>query len=337
MRSATHLLTGLLTLTLTLAGCTATHHPAAHEKDATATATPRPPRTIELPGNSWPSNIAIAPDGTLWATESSLGFLASISRSGRITQHRLTDPLHAPSLEPSYLAIGSDGSVWFTCALDIGRITPNGKVTLFHRPPLVYGSPDAITADTDASIWYGGTTANEWRLVHITAAFSTSYVHVPLAQFAPHITGLAFGPGKRLWFTSYSLDNERGKVGYTDTHSHTKIWPTDASPGSIALGPDGALWFSETDAIGRITPSGAISYHRAPAMKNPGGIVPGPDHALWFTTSNSMGRITTAGTITLWPVHGAQELTDLVYDTRRHGFWVADAKAAVLRWFPLRS
>nr|WP_055704728.1 hypothetical protein [Streptomyces puniciscabiei] len=137
---------------------------------------------------------------------------------------------------------------------------------------MVYGSPDAITADTDASIWYGGTTANGWRLVHITASLSASHIPIPLAHFAPHITGLAFGPGKRLWFTSAPIDNERGKVGYTDSRGHTRIWPTaTTSPGSITPGPDGALWFSETDAIGRITSSGAISYHRAPAMKNTGG------------------------------------------------------------------
>ncbi|TWV46059.1 hypothetical protein FRZ03_15790 [Streptomyces misionensis] len=63
----------------------------------------------------------------------------------------------------------------------------------------------------------------------------------------------------------------------------------------------------------------------------------GPGDALWFTTSTSVGRITTAGTIALWPVPGSRELTDLVYDAHRHGFWAADAEAAVLRRVPLPS
>ncbi|MFG5721373.1 Vgb family protein [Streptomyces murinus] len=320
---------------LTLAGCTGTHRTAVPETSATS-ATSRPPRTIELPGNSWPRELAMAPDGTLWVVESSIGFLASISPSGRVTQHHLTDALHAPSLDPGYLTIASDGSVWFSCALDIGRITPDGTVRLFHDPPLVYGSPDTITAGSDGSVWYGGTTADGWRLVHVTAKLVTSHISVPLHQFGPHITGLAFGPGERLWFTSSPIGNERGEVGYTDSHGHTRIWTTD-DPflGPIVPGPDGALWFAERAAIGRITPSGSISYHRAPKMKYTGGLVSGPGNALWFTTSTSLGRITTTGTITLWPIPGARELTDLVYDAHRHGFWVADAEAAVLRWAPL--
>ena len=337
VRCATRVLAGLLALTLTLAGCTGAHDTAAPETSATSS-TARPPRTIELPGNSWPGQLAMAPDGTLWVAESSLGFLASISPSGRVTQHRLTDPLHAPSLDPSHLTIASDGSIWFSCPLDIGRITPDGKVSLFHDLPMVYGSPDAITAGSDGSVWYGATTADGWQLVHITAKLSASHVSLPLHQFGPHITGLAFGPGERLWFTSSPIGNERGKVGYADAHGHTRIWPTDDPfVGRIVPGPDGALWFGERVAIGRITPSGSISYHRAPRMKYLGGLVSGPGDALWFTTSTSVGRITTAGTITLWPVPGARELTDLVYDAHRHGFWVADAEAAVLRWVPLPS
>ncbi|WP_371679701.1 hypothetical protein [Streptomyces sp. NBC_01276] len=53
-----------------------------------------------------------------------------------------------------------------------------------------------------------------------------------------------------------------------------------------------------------------------------------------FPTSTGVGRITTAGVITVWPLPEARELTALVYDPRHHGFVVADAKAAVLRWFP---
>jgi virginiamycin B lyase len=76
-------------------------------------------------------------------------------------------------------------------------------------------------------------------------------------------------------------------------------------PESIELGPDGALWFTETggNKIGRITTAGVITeYPLGGAAKtgSPWDIVVGPDGAMWFTETlgNKIGRITTAGVIT---------------------------------------
>ncbi|MGC9951338.1 MAG: hypothetical protein ABSF64_33700 [Bryobacteraceae bacterium] len=80
-------------------------------------------------------------------------------------------------------------------------------------------------------------------------------------------------------------------------------------PAQIAVGSDGALWFTElTDQIGRITTAGAISEYPVPAAGGePYGIAAGPDGALWFTeasysSGNRIGRITTAGAITEFAV-----------------------------------
>jgi virginiamycin B lyase len=72
----------------------------------------------------------------------------------------------------------------------------------------------------------------------------------------------------------------------------------------ITLGPDGALWFTEStgDRIGRITKRGKITEYSAgitPGAK-PYSIAPGPDGALWFTeiAGARIGRITTSGHVT---------------------------------------
>ncbi|WP_053729510.1 hypothetical protein [Streptomyces sp. WM6378] len=327
-----------LALPLMLTGCTDAHRPAAPEHSATATVVSRSPQAVELPGNSWPAELAMAPDGTLWAAESSIGFLASISPDGRIIQHRLADAIHSPSLDPTYLAVASDGSVWFTCPNYVGRLAPDGKVSLFGPPVMGPGSPDAITAGADGSVWYGSASVDASQLTHLTASLSATRIPVPLAPFAPHVTSLAFGPGGRLWFTESPISKAPSEVGYADSSRHTEVWrlPLAATPiGSIVPGPDGALWFSETNAIGRITPSGAISSYRTGNMTYVRSVIAGPDHAMWFTTSTEVGRITMAGVISLWPLPGAQDLADLVYEPRHHGFLIADAKAAALRWFPM--
>ena len=78
-----------------------------------------------------------------------------------------------------------------------------------------------------------------------------------------------------------------------------------AAPFDITAGPDGSLWFVESDhrKIGRITPTGAISeFPDGRLCGSPHGIVMGPDGALWFTEPNTstIGRITPAGSITWW-------------------------------------
>jgi streptogramin lyase len=84
--------------------------------------------------------------------------------------------------------------------------------------------------------------------------------------------------------------------------------PTDQSlPGSIAQGPDGNLWFTETAAnkIGNITPLGLITEYAIPTPNSrPNGIAQGSDGNLWFTEpgSNQIGKITPNGFITEYPL-----------------------------------
>ena len=72
---------------------------------------------------------------------------------------------------------------------------------------------------------------------------------------------------------------------------------------NIALGPDGNLWFAESNAskIGRITPSGAVTEYELPTPNaRPFDIAAGTDGNLWFTemVGNKIGKITPAGVIT---------------------------------------
>ncbi|MGE5461020.1 MAG: PxKF domain-containing protein, partial [Solirubrobacterales bacterium] len=67
----------------------------------------------------------------------------------------------------------------------------------------------------------------------------------------------------------------------------------------IALGPDGAMWFTEwrVSKIGRIALDGTITEFALPGGRLPTGIAAGPDGALWFTApgANAIGRLTTSG------------------------------------------
>jgi streptogramin lyase len=76
--------------------------------------------------------------------------------------------------------------------------------------------------------------------------------------------------------------------------------PTPSSrPYTIVPGPDGNLWFTESNGnkIGRITPAGAISEFAVPTTQSaPYGIAVGPDGNIWFTErfGNKIGRFSPA-------------------------------------------
>ena len=89
---------------------------------------------------------------------------------------------------------------------------------------------------------------------------------------------------------------------------------------AMASGPDGNMWFTNNanNSIGRITPSGAVTYFAvpttsvSPSTSGPGlfALVAGPDGNMWFTAlyENFVGKITPGGVITTYPVPTANSM-----------------------------
>lgn len=109
--------------------------------------------------------------------------------------------------------------------------------------------------------------------------------------------GIAHGPGGT-WFT----DPATGSVGVIDTNDQVTMFALpepDAAPGTIAAGPDGAMWFAEPGihALGRITSAGVATDFAMTTGSNPAGVAAGPDGNIWYTlrATNKIGWGTTAG------------------------------------------
>jgi virginiamycin B lyase len=91
--------------------------------------------------------------------------------------------------------------------------------------------------------------------------------------------------------------NAVGRINATTFSIDEFTVPTPASgPNAIALGPDGNLWFTESNAnqIGRVTATGAFTEFAVPtANASPQSITAGPDGNVWFTEWKGLnvGRI----------------------------------------------
>lgn len=98
------------------------------------------------------------------------------------------------------------------------------------------------------------------------------------------------------------------------------LGPAGMGANAIASGPDGNMWFTNNanNSIGRITPTGAVTYFAVPttsASASTGGpglfaIAAGPDGNMWFTEffENLVGKITPSGVITTYPVPTANAM-----------------------------
>jgi virginiamycin B lyase len=87
----------------------------------------------------------------------------------------------------------------------------------------------------------------------------------------------------------------------TYEHDEYLLPHSPRGPGGIVVGPDHALWFTETRVwfgIGRIDLHGHIAEFPTVTMRPSGPIILGPDNALWFAAGNTIGRITITGQVT---------------------------------------
>jgi virginiamycin B lyase len=264
---------------------------------------------------SLPSGITTGPDGNLWFTESGANKIGRITTAGVITEFSIP----TANSQPNGITAGPDGALWFaeTGALQIGRVTTTGmfsEFSLAHTQSAPYG----ITSGPGGALWYTASEINGNRVGSIaTDGQGAEYLDgAPPGNIGVPF-GIAAGPDRNIWFAECAphalpcTKSEIGRFSNTGNNSSFTQYPAaGVSAYGITVGPDGALWFTDSGAsnhIGRITTAGAMTEFPVPSGSL-GGITVGPDGALWFASAlaggNTIGRITTAGVVTEFPISG---------------------------------
>jgi streptogramin lyase len=173
------------------------------------------------------------------------------------------------------LAVGTDGNLWTADGNLVWRITPSGTVTKFQipAPSEAVGS---IAAATDGGIW-----------------------------FEEESTG-AFGLPSDAKLGR--LDPATGAV--TEFTLPPLIFYTAPEFGGMTAGPNGSVDFTSPlgAEVGKVTPTGAVTFTAVDSSRVPEQIAAGPDGALWFTSYGAVGRIAPTGQFTEFalPTNGSQ-------------------------------
>jgi virginiamycin B lyase len=230
------------------------------------------------------------------------------------------------------ITVGPDGNLWITQMKQdrVVRMSIDGQFTFF---PTGAGSmPHGIEFDSQGRLWVTLQGYNTITQMDLNGNIVASHT-IPFPNSNPH--GLTVASDGKVWFTG----REGNVVGYFDPATDAfKIFPLpnpDPNPDPekngnfpiyISEAPDGSMYFTDllTSNVGRITPSGALTFYPLPSKYGPPNnarsiaVIVRPDGVAVVTeeSGHAYATITPDGVVTEYPLSPANaEAASLTYDT----------------------
>lgn len=242
----------------------------------------------------WPQD----PAGHVWYTEFEAD-LGQITATGTVRES-------GSGYVMLGVTTGPDGAVWFTTVTsngngEIGRIAPNGSVTLYPMPPLPIPGGGLTQAGVliSAADGFLYTPIPDYPYVaRISTSGAVKYLQLPSPVF-----GMVRGSDGAAWFagTEPAADGVAaqgviGRLGPSGIAAQYTYVAQDPVPGaslgdpqSLVNGPDGRLWFTisggstQGSYIGAMTPTGQFSFYQVSSnFTEEAAIATGPDRNVWL-------------------------------------------------------
>ncbi len=186
----------------------------------------------------------------------------------------------------------------------------------------------------------------------LTAGGEITSFPMPEEQVGQHFTQAAgpivTGSDGNLWLSGYravSVGGEAKSVATIDRMTPAgevtqfELPGPGGFPTRLALGPEGNVWFTETqeDKVGRISPTGAIQMFQLPGGARPLEIVLGADGNLWVTEEKddpgALARIDPSGQHTEFPLEQGVYAGALAAGPDGR-LWFASGPGAIARMTP---
>ena len=225
-------------------------------------------------------------------------------------------PLPNVGAQPSGIAQGADGAMWFTEAMtQVGRITMDGQFSAFTLPSGCSGG-GSITLGHDGDEYFTTGCQNPNNPFIPTIAKVTPGGVFTLYSFpilTPQPESLTQGDDGNVWFTLLDVKKKKfvGKItpaGQITEYSVSSQLHQIRGVYGLTFGPAHDLWVTDTtqtlDQIG-------IHGRLINAFPLPGqggfGIAAGRDGDLWLTdpVGDDIKRVTPTGTVTTYPIGSA--------------------------------
>lgn len=181
-------------------------------------------------------------------------------------------------------------------------------ITQFNVGDITTNSPTKIVEGHDGNVWFIDDNGNGYGKITPTGAVTDWTWDNASDGVNRNVSGLAAGPDGNVWYTLCtgspyvpSIAKVSPAGVFTDyTPSTPGHFFQGGCPRGITAGPDGNMWFTDANYVGKITPGGQITeYDALPSNDNLGNIVAGPDGDLWATDTglDRIAQISTSGTL----------------------------------------
>jgi virginiamycin B lyase len=256
--------------------------------------------------------------------------------------------------ELSSLALGPEGSIWFTESNPgrIARMSANGVLTAEFILPVSeefqpyapeQSDPISLALGPDSHMWFIDDGVNSEGRSSVGYVTPDGYVNefvIPTPDSRPR--EIARGSDGNMWFTEEYPAGQIGRVTEAGVVTEVPVPEEFKRPLAIAQGADGNMWFTKQFEnfggqyyIGRVTPLGTVTELPLPAPFGPGiAIAPGPGGDVWFTMPGALGRITSAGAISEFPVSGVSGALDGLVAGADGNLWFTEAEGKLGRLTP---
>ena len=199
-------------------------------------------------------------------------------------------PMPSASDIPTAVAIGPDGSVWFTIEFsDAIGILRNGRIERLPKGKLNV-EPMGLAVAGDGAAWFTDSPARAVSRIAPDGTISSfPLTDTPIAK----LNRLALGPDGAVWFadsTGFSVTRLRG--GIFTPHVFSSLRP---NPYGVAVDAQGTVWATLQGAnkLARITPDGQITEFDIPTRASgPSDVAVDASGAVWFLEfrSNKIAR-----------------------------------------------
>ena len=246
------------------------------------------------PGGSTPQLLCTGPDGRIWATDSSTGYVFAITTGGTLTSY---------ATGTATIGICSDGTDLWVTDLNypsnlLWKVTTGGSGTSYT---LLGGAPWSLVYGADTYTWIASSSninTPQTSYWHATAlGVSTGYSNAVAFTHYAAGNGVAYGPDSNYWFTD-AYNAGVWKVTAAGTPG-TFYGLSGAIPSYIIVGPDSNLWVTDQNGfIWMVTTAGVGTKYALPGSF-PQGLCSDGTY-MWVAdssggTNGAYWKVTTAG------------------------------------------
>ncbi len=195
-----------------------------------------------------PVGVALAMDGTVWFTQFGNSEIGSLHpQTGAITTYPLpiSDKNNPPL--PYGITIDRQGVVWFTelSGAAIGKLDPaTGKISTILLSN-TSAQPNTIITAPDGKLWFTEMNTGVLGMIDpVTGALSEHLAPAAYGNVAQLYDVTASASGV-LWLASSGANALLRYDPTADAWSKVDLPEPDSAPYGLALGRDGAIWFTE--------------------------------------------------------------------------------------------